>query len=91
MLSLPFDKKKKRQIVLKNFNNPTHEVSLTKLREISSSLNIPLRTFSSLNIGCGDTVHLFIQKKADLIALTRFASEQQACCLTIASANILCC
>lgn len=85
-----FDKEKKRQIIIENFSNPTHEVSLAKLQEISSSLKIPLHTFYSLNIGCGDTIHLLIQEKNNLVILTNFANEQQACCLTVAATNILC-
>lgn len=91
MLSLLFDKKRKRQIVLENFNNPTHETSLTELQKLGISLDITLYIFSSLSAGCGDTIHLLIQKKNNLIKLARFSSEQQACCLTVAAANILCC
>ncbi|KLL03153.1 MAG: SUF system FeS assembly protein, NifU family [Mycoplasmataceae bacterium CE_OT135] len=90
MLNLSFDREKKRQIILENFNNPTHEVSLAKLREISNLLNVPFQTFSSLNASCGDTIHLLIQQKKNLVQLVRFASEQQACCLTVAATNILC-
>ncbi len=90
MFSLTFNKDKKRQIVLENFNNSTHRTSLVKLQKLSNFLDVSLCTFSSLNAGCGDTVHLLIQKKGNLIKLVRFASEQQACCLTIAATNILC-
>jgi hypothetical protein len=91
MLNLSFDKEKKRQIILENFNDPTHEFSLARLQEIGSSLNVSFHTFSSLNAGCGDTIRLLIQKKNNLVLLARFASEQQACCLTVAVTNILCC
>jgi len=90
MSNLIFDKEKKRQIVLENSADPSHEVSLAGLQEISNSLNIPYHTFSSLNNSCGDTVHLLIQKENNLIKLALFASEQQACCLTVAAVNILC-
>jgi len=79
MLNLSFEKEKKRQIILENFNNPTCEVSLIKLQEISSNLKISFNTLSSLNTSCGDIIHLLIQKKNNLITLARFASEQQAC------------
>src|SRR6185436_2338621 len=90
MSNLIFDKEKKRQIILENYDDPSHEVSLARLQEISNSLNIPYYTFSSLNNSCGDTVHLLIQQENNLIKLALFASEQQACCLTVAAANILC-
>jgi NifU-like protein involved in Fe-S cluster formation len=90
MFNLPFNKKKKRQIILENFNNPTYEISLTKLQGLSNFLGATFYNSSSLNTNCGDTVSLLIQKKNGLVELVRFASEQQACCLTIAATNILC-
>jgi NifU-like protein involved in Fe-S cluster formation len=90
MSNLSFDKEKKRQIILENFNNPTNEVSLAKLKETSNNLNTSFHTFSSLNASCGDTIHLLIQKKSNFVKLALFASEQQACCLTVAATNILC-
>ena len=90
MTNSPFNKKKKRQIILENFNNRTHEVSLVKLQEISNSLSSPYHTFSSLNKNCGDNVHLLIQQENNFVKLALFASEQQACCLTVASTNIFC-
>ncbi|RHZ36409.1 iron-sulfur cluster assembly scaffold protein [endosymbiont GvMRE of Glomus versiforme] len=90
MSNLSFDKEKKRQIILENFSNPTHEVSLVKLKEISNNLKVPFHTFFSLNTGCGDTIHLLIQQKNNFVELAFFASEQQACCLTVAATNILC-
>jgi len=90
MSNLSFDREKKCQIVLENFNNPTHEISLAKLQEISNNLKTPFHTFSSLISSCGDTVNLLIQKKNSLIGLACFASERKACCLTVAAANILC-
>lgn len=90
MLNLSFDKEKGRQIILENFNNPTHKVPLTRLQKISNSLDVPFHIFTSLSTSCGDTIYLLIQKKNNLIELARFASEQQACCLTAATTNILC-
>ena len=90
MSNLIFDKEKKRQIILENSNDPSHEVSLTRLQEISNSLNVPYHTFSSLNNSCGDTIHLLIQQENNLIKLAFFASEKQACCLTVSAVNILC-
>jgi len=91
MLNLSFDGEKKRQLVLENFNNPIYKVSLIKLQKFSISLGVDFHTFSSLNSGCGDTIHLLIQRKDNLIEWARFASKQQACCLTIAATNVLCC
>lgn len=90
MSNLSFDRERKRQIILENFNNPTHEISLSKLREISNNLKTSFHTFSSLNSSCGDTINLLVQKKNSLIELAHFTSEQQACCLTVAATNILC-
>lgn len=90
MLNLPFDKEKRRQIILENFNNPTYEISLAKLQEISNNSKTPFYTFSSLISSCGDTIYLLIQKKNNLIELARFSSEQQACYLTVAATNVLC-
>ncbi|CAJ0747053.1 24907_t:CDS:2 [Entrophospora sp. SA101] len=77
MSNLSFDREKKRQMILENFNNPTQEISLAKLQEISNSLNVPFRTFFSLNTSCGDTIHLLIQQKNNLVKLARFAIKTE--------------
>jgi NifU-like protein involved in Fe-S cluster formation len=95
MLDLLF-KKKRRQIIIENFNKPTHEVSLVKLQETSQVLKTSFHTFYSLNTNCGDKIKLLIQKTTpkqgqnSIIKLALFSSEQQSCCLTVATANILC-
>ena len=89
-------KKKRRQIIIENFNKPTHEVSLIKLQETSQVLKIAFHTFYSLNTSCGDKINLLIQKRTpkqgqnSIVKLALFSSEQQSCCLTTAAANILC-
>ncbi|CAH1763365.1 7809_t:CDS:2 [Entrophospora sp. SA101] len=74
MTNSPFNKKKKRQIILENFNNRTHEVSLARLQEISNSLISPYHTFSGLNKNCGDNVHLLIQQENNFVKLALFAT-----------------
>ena len=87
--------KNRRQIITENFNNPTHEVSLTKLQEFSPVLKTAFHTFYSSNTSCGDRIKFLIQKtllpgQNSTVKVALFASEQQACCLTVAAANILC-
>jgi hypothetical protein len=88
--------KKRRQIIIENFSQPTHEISLIKLKEISQVLKVAFHTFYSSNASCGDRINFLIQKTSDqkgqnsTIKLALFASEQQACYLTVAAANILC-
>ena len=88
-------KEKRRQIIVENFNQPTHEVSLSKLQEISQVLKTTFHTFYSSNNSCGDKIKFLIQKtppqeQNSTVELALFASEQQACYLTVATANILC-
>ena len=88
-------KEKRRQIIVENFNQPTHEVSLSKLQEISQVLKTTFHTFYSSNTSCGDKIKFLIQKtppqeQNSTVELALFASEQQACYLTVATANILC-
>lgn len=90
MHNISFSKDEKRQIIVENFSNPAWEVSLDKLKSMSAELNAPFCTFHSLNINCGDTINLLIKKQDKHVKLAFFASEQQACCLTVAAANILC-
>lgn len=88
--------KKQRQTIIENFSQPTHEIPLIKLKEISQTLKITFHTFYSSNASCGDRINFLIQKVSDqkgqnnTIKLAFFSSEQQACCLTVAAANILC-
>ena len=86
---------KRRQIIVENFNQPTHEVSLSKLQEISQVLKATFHTFYSSNTSCGDKIKFLIQKtpqqgQISTVELALFASEQQARYLTVATANILC-
>jgi len=81
---------KKRQIILENFNNPVYQVSLIELKKVSQLHAIPFSCFRSSNNGCGDVVYLLLIPANNSIQLALFASDQQACCLTISSANILC-
>ena len=52
--------KKRRQIIIENFSQPTHEISLIKLKEISQVLKVAFHTFYSSNDSCGDRINFLI-------------------------------
>lgn len=64
------------------------------MQEVSEALKVTFHTFHSSNTSCGDRIKLLILKTSqqgqETVKLALFASEQQACFLTVAVANILC-
>lgn len=80
----------KRQIILENFISPSHQISWEELKKLSQKLGLNYQTLQSLYGSCGDTVYLLLKKQAQVVEIARFASEQQACCLTVAASNLLC-
>ena len=79
----------KRKIILNNYSHPSQQVELAELRKVSTDLQISFFTFRSLDVGCGDILHLLLKKKDNYLEKCLF-SGQQSCLITIAVANILC-
>jgi len=79
----------RRKIILDNFKNPTKQLSLTDLKELSEKWKIPFLTFRNLEDGCGDTLHLLVRLENSRIEKIYFAG-QKSCLITVSSSNILC-
>ena len=86
-----YSPEKKREIILNNYSHPSQQVELAELRKVSTDLQISFFTFRSLDVGCGDILHLLLKKKDKDNYLEKcLFSGQQSCLITIAVANILC-
>jgi len=58
-----YSPEKKREIILNNYSHPSQQVKLAELRKVSTDLQISFSTFRSLDVGCGDILHLLLKKK----------------------------
>jgi len=84
-----YSPEQKRKIILNNYSQPSHQVELTELKKLSAEWQVPFATFRSLEAGCGDIIHLLINKKNNYLEECLF-SGQQSCLITVDVANILC-
>ncbi|CAG8455049.1 21694_t:CDS:2 [Gigaspora margarita] len=86
--SMSYSPNEKRKIILDNFNYPTHQLKLEKLKEISQKWQMPFFTFRNQEGNCGDILHLLIKKQSNCLEKIYF-SGQESCLLTISSSSIL--
>lgn len=84
---MSFNQEEKRKIIIENFNNPVKQISLVELKKKAN--NSQLFFFRSLG-NCGDIIYLFVETENNFIKKIFFATDGQACYLTVASANIFC-
>ncbi|CAJ0748954.1 16727_t:CDS:2 [Entrophospora sp. SA101] len=84
-----YSPEEKRKIILANYSCPSQQVELAELKKKSVELSTSFSTFRSLDVGCGDVLHLLIIIKGNYIEKCWFAG-QQSCLITVAAANIIC-
>ncbi|WNE41570.1 MAG: hypothetical protein AM1032_000310 [Mycoplasmataceae bacterium] len=79
----------RRKFIISNFSEKKRILDISQIKERSNIFGYDLFQIEGSKVGCGDSISFLVKKENNSIKEI-FFSDQDACIISIAAANIMC-